>query len=305
MNNNIDWDLYRTFLAVADTRSHSAAGRRLKISHATVGRHVAELEKVLGVKLFVRDIDGFALTPSGERLKLEVDYMSAAALRAQRSAVSGQGSPKGVVRISTASTLAGYWLVPAMAEFQATYPEVELEFVTDSWPASVRRREADLVLRLYGPGQENLVGKKIARVGVAFYASKSYVEKCGLPTEREQWGDHRFVGFCGAAAETELARWSNHVTRNVPTTLRCSSVEDQLRTVQAGLGITVLTCNIGDVHDDLVRVSPEKLFSSTDLWLLAHPDLRDTQPVKSVFDFIAAQAKIDREQLLGKPPGMA
>ena len=91
----------------------------------------------------------------------------------------------------------------------------------------------------------------------------------------------------------------------MPTTLRCSSVEDQLRTVQAGLGITVLTCNIGDFYEDLVRVSPSKLYSSTDLWLLAHPELRDTQPVKSVFDFIAAQAKTDREQLLGKPAGLA
>lgn len=300
MNTGADWNLFRTFLAVADAGSHSAAGRRLKLSHATVGRHIAELERHLGQKLFVRDTDGYALTPAGEHLKHEADAMASAALRAERIAAAEGESPKGVVRVSTAATLAGYWLMPHMKAFHDAYPEIEIEYVTDAWPASVRRREADIVIRLYGPGQENLVGKKIARCGVAFYASKDYAETNGLPNSREEWAEHTVIGFSGAVAETELNRWSNHVTRAAPTWLRCSSTADQLRAVRQGVGIAVLTCLIGDAHPDLVRIAPEKLFSSTDVWLLAHPDLRQTEPVATVFDFIAERARDDREHLLGR-----
>ncbi|WP_420561215.1 LysR family transcriptional regulator [Tepidicaulis sp.] len=295
-----DWNLFRTFLAVADVRSYSAAGRRLKLSHATVGRHVTELERSLGTKLFVRDADGYSLTPAGERLKAEVDDMASAALRAERAASAADGAPKGIVRISTAATLAGYWLMPHMAAFRDQYPHIELEFVTDTWPASVRRREADIVIRLYGPGQENLVGKKIARCGVAFYASRDYAAQHGLPAKREEWAKHTMIGFAGGAAEQELAHWSDHVTRSAPTALRFSSVADQVHAVRAGLGISVLTTLIGDTYDDLIRIAPDKLFSATDIWMLAHPDLRDTAPVRAVFDFIAASAQTDKEKLLGE-----
>jgi DNA-binding transcriptional LysR family regulator len=43
----------------------------------------------------------------------------------------------------------------------------------------VRRREADLVIRITQPGDENLVGRKIGRLGVGFYAERSYAAKHG------------------------------------------------------------------------------------------------------------------------------
>ncbi|HEX7776170.1 MAG TPA: LysR family transcriptional regulator, partial [Parvibaculum sp.] len=70
------WDAFRIFLAVAETQSLSAAGRKLGLSHATVGRHVAALEKQLGAKLFIREPVGYALTAAGERLRAEVEPMA-------------------------------------------------------------------------------------------------------------------------------------------------------------------------------------------------------------------------------------
>lgn len=294
------WDAYRIFLAVAETQSLSGAGRKLRLSHATVGRHVAALEKELGTKLFVREPAGYALTAAGERLRAEVEPMAMAAERAVRAATADDGEPRGTVRISTAPGIAGHWLVPHLPAFRSQYPGIELEFVTESWPASVRRREADIVIRLYGPGEENLVGRKIGRLGVAFYASKDYAEKHGLPARREEWVDHVILGFAGSAANQELARWSQHVTRNAPTHLRFSSQLDTAYAALAGVGISALTCLTGDSFPQLVRISPEKLYSATDIWLLTHPDLKDTPPVRAAVDFIAARAKADRALLAGR-----
>lgn len=300
LNNAAGWDAYRIFLAVAETASLSGAGRKLKLSHATVGRHIAALEKELGAKLFIREPVGYALTAAGERLRAEVEPMATAAERAARAALAEDGEPRGVVRISIAPGLAGQWLVPHLNEFHKEFPALELEFVTESWPASVRRREADIVVRLYGPGEENLVGRKIGRLGVAFYASKEYAEKHGLPSKREEWTEHTILGFAGSQAQAEFSRWSGHVTRDAPTHFRFSSSIDMLYGVLNGTGIAALTCMTGDAYPQLVRISPDKIFSTTDIWLLAHPDLKDTPPVRTVMDFIMAKAKADRAKLTGR-----
>ncbi|MCE9649628.1 MAG: LysR family transcriptional regulator [Parvibaculum sp.] len=294
------WDAYRIFLAVAETQSLSGAGRKLKLSHATVGRHITALEKELGAKLFIREPVGYALTAAGERLRAEVEPMATAAERAARAAIAEDGEPRGTVRISVATGIAGQWLVPHLSEFHAQYPSLELEFVTEAWPASVRRREADIVIRLYGPGEENLVGRKIGRLGVAFYASKDYAAKHGLPTKREEWAEHMILGFAGSASQAEFSRWSAHVTRDAPTYFRFSSQIDTVHAVLAGAGIAALTCLTGDAYPQLMRISPDKIFSTTDMWLLAHPDLKDTPPVRAVMDFIMAKAKTDRAKLTGR-----
>ena len=50
----LDWNLIRSFVTVAETGSLSAAARKLAASQPTLGRHVAELEQQLGVTLFRR-----------------------------------------------------------------------------------------------------------------------------------------------------------------------------------------------------------------------------------------------------------
>jgi len=295
-----NWDLYRVFLAVAEARSYSGAGRMLKLSHATVGRKITELEASLGIKLFVQTNEGYGLSPSGEKLKTEADEIATAVLRAGHALSAASGTPQGVVRVSTVATLAGYWLMPHMDAFTRNHPKIEIEFVTDTWPASVTRREADIVIRLYGPGEENLVGRKIARCGVAFYASRTYADTHGLPQQRDEWAQHRLIGFAGQANDAELARWARHVTRGAPTYIRCSSMADMVSAVRAHAGIAPLTCLQGESHEDLVRVAPQKLFSATDVWLLAHPDLIKTPAIRAVLDFIAEAAKTDREKLLGR-----
>ena len=300
MNNDASWDAYRIFLAVAETQSLSAAGRRLRLSHATVGRHISALETQLGTKLFVREQTGYALTGAGERLRAEVEPMALAAEHALHAANSADGEAQGLVRVAMPHSLACYWFMPYLGELAERHPGVEIELVNEIGHVSVKRRDADVVIRPYGPGRENVVGRKIGRIGVGFYASKAYAETHGLPSRREEWQDHRIVSFGGVAAEVELAKWLAHVTEGGKTALRCVADADLVQAVRAGIGISTLVCITGDHYDDLVRIAPHKLANGTDMWLLAHPDLRDTAPVRAVLDFIAEKAKVDRDRLSGK-----
>lgn len=295
----MDWDLCKTFVAVAETRSFAAAARQLRSSHPTVGRKVAELESQLGIPLFARSNDGLSLTSQGRKFREHVEAMAAAALRAE-AAVSATGAQaRGVVKLSIGSTLASHWLMPRLGPFLRTHNHIQLEIITYPYPASVRRREADIVLRPFDSGEENLIGKRVGRLGTGFYASRDYAARRKLPERRDEWKGHSVIGFADPTSYVGLARWTDGITRQGTVVLRCTSREGMLAAVKSGFGIAALSCFVAADDPDLVRVAPQKLVNVADLWLLAHPDLVDLPAVRAVIDFVTACAREDRVTLRG------
>ncbi|UWU92039.1 LysR family transcriptional regulator [Bradyrhizobium sp. CB1015] len=295
----MDWDLCKTFVAVADTGSFTAAARRLHTSHPTVSRKIAALEAQLGTRLVARAADGLALTADGRTLREHAEAMAAAALRAETAVAAGGHKARGIVKLSIGATLASHWLMPRLPAFLRAHDHIQLEIITHPFPASVRRREADVVLRPFDSGEENLVGRKIGRLGTGFYASRDYAAGRPLPERRGDWKEHSVIGFADQTSNAQLARWSDVVTRQARVAMRCSSQGDMLAAVRAGIGISALSCFVAESYSDLMRVAPQKLASVADLWLLAHPDLVELPAVRAVIDFVAECARTDRARLRG------
>jgi len=61
----LDWNDLRSFLEVARRGKLTLAGKRLNVEPTTVGRHIARLEKELGVHLFDRSPKGYSLNDDG------------------------------------------------------------------------------------------------------------------------------------------------------------------------------------------------------------------------------------------------
>ncbi|PIT02697.1 LysR family transcriptional regulator [Bradyrhizobium nitroreducens] len=295
----MDWDLCKTFVAVAETGSFTAAARRLHTSHPTVSRKIAALEAQLGTRLVARAADGLALTADGRTLREHAEAMAAAALRAETAVAAKGHKARGIVKLSIGATLASHWLMPRLPAFLRAHDHIQLEIITHPFPASVRRREADVVLRPFDSGEENLVGRKIGRLGTGFYASRDYAAGRPLPERRGDWKEHSVIGFADQTSNAQLARWSDVVTRQARVAMRCSSQGDMLAAVRAGIGISALSCFVAEAYSDLVRVAPQKLASVADLWLLAHPDLVELPAVRAVVDFVAECARADRARLRG------
>ncbi|WP_374626033.1 LysR family transcriptional regulator, partial [Devosia sp.] len=57
-----DWSLWRSFAAVVEHGSLSAAARALGLSQPTLGRHIDALESALGTRVFERTLGGFKPT---------------------------------------------------------------------------------------------------------------------------------------------------------------------------------------------------------------------------------------------------
>ncbi|MEX0583596.1 MAG: LysR family transcriptional regulator, partial [Sneathiella sp.] len=108
----MSWDLYRYFLAVAETGSLSAAARQLSVSQPTVGRQIAELEKRLETRLFERASHGYLLTPAGQQIRARIEQVSADLVGAEQQVRGMDKSLSGLIRISATEGFGSYWLTP-------------------------------------------------------------------------------------------------------------------------------------------------------------------------------------------------
>lgn len=139
----------KAFEAAARHQSLAAAANELAVTHASVSRHVRELEEWLGTDLFIRSGRGVSLTSEGQRLGTALvqpfDLMALAVDDARRR------SRVNSLRISVEPAIASRWLVPRLGRFAEAHPEINLAIVPSATLADLAAGEADLGIR-YGSG---------------------------------------------------------------------------------------------------------------------------------------------------------
>jgi DNA-binding transcriptional LysR family regulator len=133
-------------LAVARTRSFSAAAKELKTTQGTVSHHVAALEAYFDAELFKRIAGGVELTDEGAILKETAEKILQQAQDAKAKISTGKQNLAGTIRIA-ASSIPGEHLIPSLiAQFQKKYPDVKFKIkAQDSLNSlgSLQTNEAD------------------------------------------------------------------------------------------------------------------------------------------------------------------
>ena len=69
--NDLNWNLLRSFCAIAEEKGFTRAAKRLNMSQPSVSQALQRLEEQLGCQLVFRDSRRFALTLRGERVYQE------------------------------------------------------------------------------------------------------------------------------------------------------------------------------------------------------------------------------------------
>lgn len=114
----------QVFMTVAHERSFTKAAAALGVSQPAVSQNVAELEKVVGSKLFERLKGETVLTGEGEVFKQYAEKMLASC--AGLDDMFAKTAPT-VVRISASEELYNYMVSPALESFRKIHPEVVFE----------------------------------------------------------------------------------------------------------------------------------------------------------------------------------
>ena len=136
----------KVFAVASDHRTFTAAAQALGVTQAAVSRQVAQLEALLGARLFERGAGGLSLTVEGRRLALEVaPHFAALGDVVERSLQEGRDRS---VTVRVYPTFADRWLLPRVGAFEAAHPEATLRYDMTVEPLDFRSRPLDLAVQL-------------------------------------------------------------------------------------------------------------------------------------------------------------
>jgi DNA-binding transcriptional LysR family regulator len=284
--NNIDWELIRTFLAVAEQGSVSAAARALGAAQPTLSRHIRELERQTQLSLFERSPQGLTLTEQGEGLVDAARHMGESADRFTRLASGLSAELDGDLRISANETVGYYLLPPMLAAFRERHPGVAIELVITNRASSLSKREADLALRMFRPTQPDLVASRLPDLPLGFFAGRDYLDQHGTPQTLDELMAHSLIGFDQDPIFIETAAEMGISPGRDAFSLRTDHMPLHIALMRANAGIGATHLGIAKRYSELVRILPQAPLPNLEFWCVCHRDLRLNLRVQALMRFI-------------------
>ena len=114
---NINFELYRIFYTVANTKNITKAAEELMISQPAISKSIKNLEEQLGGQLFIRTKRGVILTDEGKEfynyIKRAMEYI----YNAESKFTDLINLNTGTIKIGISSTLTKEFLIPYLEEF--------------------------------------------------------------------------------------------------------------------------------------------------------------------------------------------
>lgn len=273
---NPHWDDMKVFLAVARDESLSRAGRALRMDPATVGRRVARLEQALGVVLFLKSPQGYALSSAGERL-LSHGEAAEQAMRAGLEALSGPNeSLSGQIRIGAPDGCANYLLPQVCARIGAQNPDLDIQIVALPRVVNLSRREADMAITVSAPTAGQLLVSKITDYRLHLVATGEYLRTHPEIVRLEDLKHHPIVGYIpDMIFDAELDYLNDIGVERVA--LASNSVPVQLKLAGQGAGLCVAHDFALPSHKTLRRVLLDQLSLKRSFYLVRHQSDRRSE----------------------------
>lgn len=183
----------KVFVRIYERNSFTLAADDLNLPRATLTHTLNQFEAWLGVRLLERStrkvrptLDGEAYYPRCVQLLAELEE----AKLAFRSV-----APKGQLRVDLHGTLARHFVIPALPQFMARYPDIELSISEADRFVDLISEGIDCVLRAGTLGDSSLIGRRVASLRQITCASPAYLRQYGEPKNLDDLSRHRAVNY--------------------------------------------------------------------------------------------------------------
>ena len=196
----------QVFVKVAATGSLSGAARAMNFSQTMATKHVAALEKRLGVSLFHRSTRRLSLTEAG-RNYLDSAERILAELDAADSAVSADRfEARGLLRLNAPVSFGTRQIAPALCEFSRRHPRVDVELGLNDRLVDLAEEGWDLAVRIGTLESSALSARRLAPCRTVVAAAPSYLKAQGTPKTIADLARHNCLGYT-LSRTTGAGRW--------------------------------------------------------------------------------------------------
>jgi DNA-binding transcriptional LysR family regulator len=308
------FDAMRAFARVVEAGSFTQAARTLDMSKTSVTQLVQQLEARLRVKLLNRTTRKVNVTADGAVYYERVLRLLADLDDAETSLPSATTLPRGRLRVDVPSPFASMLLVPALPDFRARYPDIQLELGVSDRPVDLIGENVDCVVRGGAIADGALVARHIGDLQLGVHAAPAYLARTGMPAHPRELeaAPHEVVGF----------RWTSS-GKNLPVTMRrgdetivvrgrhALAIDEgnaYLAAGLAGLGALWLPDYMARPHADsgaLLRLFPDWRMAPMPLHVAFPPNRHVSPRLRAFVDWIAAlvahHAPVDESLRRGAP----
>lgn len=185
----------QVFVGVLERGSQTAAAEALGMSRAMVLRYLAELEGWAGVRVLHRSTRRLSLTAAGEQMLPQCREMLVLAERMQAIGQGANDAPRGTLRITCSQSFAQAWLVHALQDFTARYPQMSIDLRVGSEAVNLVEARIDLALRITSQLDPNLIARCLAVCRSVVCASPDYLARQGTPQRPEDLARHNCLAY--------------------------------------------------------------------------------------------------------------
>ena len=184
------------FVTVAQERSFTRAAARLGMSQSALSHFMRALEKRLGIQLLARTTRSVSPTAAGTALLQDV----APALERIEAAVAEtrnqRETPSGRIRLIIPRTATEMVILPKLAAFARTYPEIVLEITSSNDPVDLVAGEYDAGVQLGEFIQRDMIAVRVTGdMRLAVVGSPEYFKSNSIPKRPQELKDHSCIGF--------------------------------------------------------------------------------------------------------------
>jgi len=185
----------RAFTQVVESGSFAAAARALGVSRSAVSKLVMKLENDLGVQLLHRSTRVVSPSETGLAFYERCVELLASWVEAERSVKQLQAEPTGRLRVNAPMSFGAMHLAPAIADFMAQYPQLQVELSLNDRFIDPIEEGFDVTLRIAEPQPvSSLLVQPLATIERVLCAAPDYLREFGTPTHPK--GLHDFACLC-------------------------------------------------------------------------------------------------------------
>jgi len=236
-------------VAAVEAGSLSAASRRLGMPLATVSRKVSELEGRLKTRLLHRSTRRIALTEAGrpyfETCKRILEELG----EAERAARGEYRAPRGELVITAPIVFGRLHLLPVVAEFLKTHPEIDVRMVLADQLLNLLEHHVDLALRIGALPDSSLIAVQLGAIRRVVCGSPAYFAAHGTPQKPADLTRLDCVSFEGltSSANWQFSKAKAEVSVTIHSRLVVNTAEAAIDAATAGVGVTrVLSYQVAD-----------------------------------------------------------
>ncbi|MDD0814246.1 LysR family transcriptional regulator [Curvibacter sp. HBC28] len=202
-------------LAIRQHGSLTAAAKTLHVAPPAVTKRLAALESELKLRLFQRTTRKVSPTADGEALCEHASQLLQGFQRAEAELRERQSEPTGLIRLAGTFGFGRLWLGPAVAEFQARHPrvQVQLQLMEQLPDLAVEGYDGAVWLwNLPGHRASEWVAKRLARNQRVLVAAPAYLQRHGRPTLPAELSQHQclVVRENGGDPSQRFDHWTLH-----------------------------------------------------------------------------------------------